>query len=207
MEKDPNSLILNVCILPSPEVAATAVQLSQSLGTEDTRFVLDGVTKFPHMTAYMARFSETEIPHVLEAVEKLVASAAAFSCEQSGYFITPGAYLEISYEKTPEFMSLHESLIDELKGYRNRPGEEIEENYYAPYTDEQRKNARETGYDLAHDLYRPHITLTRYQEGKTPEAMPTFPPVELSFTASTIGVFKADDNGAVYEKLGEFFIK
>ena len=104
-------------------------------------------------------------------------------------------------------MDLHESLINNLKDYRTNPGNPFEEGYFTPYTGEQQKNAEETGYDLAYSLYRPHVTLTRYEEGKVPKIFPGFAPAELSFRLSKVCVFKADNNGAVYEQLGEFTIK
>jgi len=99
---------------------------------------------------------------------------------------------------------LHESLIDGLKDHRINPGNPFEEDYFTPYTAEQQKNAKETGYDLAYDLYRPHITLTRYKEGRVPEIFPGFASARLSFQLGKVCIYKADDNGAVYELLKEF---
>jgi 2'-5' RNA ligase len=158
------------------------------------------------MTVFMARFAESEIPNILDAVKKVLEHAKSFRCEQSGYFMTAGRYFEVSYRKSKEFMDLHESLISGLKDLRINPGKPFEEGYFTPYTKEQQKNAQETGYDLAHSLYRPHITLTRYSEGGVPTEMPLFPPTELSFKLSRVCVYKADDNGAVYEKLDEFIV-
>ena len=101
-------------------------------------------------------------------------------------------------------MQLHSLLVENLKQYRINPNDPFEEGYFAPYVIEQQKNAKETGYDLAYDLYRPHITLTRYKEGQAPVALPEISPKDLSFKASKICVYKADDNGAIYGKLAEF---
>ena len=45
--------------------------------------------------------------------------------------------------------------------------------------------------------------LTRYQEGMMPSEEPNPEKVDLSFQLNKICVYKADDNGAVYEKLSE----
>ena len=206
MQKAPpkDSVLINVCIIPPNLVAASCVNISQSLKSDNTMFVLDGVNRFAHMTVFMARFANSQVEGVIKATESTLTKAQSFSCEHSGYFMTAGRYFEVSYRKTKEFMDLHESLINTLKDYRINPGDPFEEAYFTPYTAEQQKNAREIGYDLAHSLYRPHITLTRYKEGGLPETDPVIAPVELSFKLSKIGVYKADDNGAVYEKLAEF---
>jgi hypothetical protein len=205
MQKPENSTIINVCIIPNGEVGANCVAASQSLKSEDTLFVLGG-DKFAHMTAYMARFADTDIDKVVSGVEKAVQHASPFKCEHTGYFMTQGRYLEASYLRSPELMKLHEMLIANVASYRINPGNPFEEGYFTPYTPAQQKNAEETGYDLARGLYRPHITLTRYKEGGVPDAIPNFPKVEMSFDLGKVCVYKADDNGAVYVLIKEFQI-
>ena len=201
--KPERSTLLNVCVIPSEDAGKRCVELSQLLKSDGTMFVLDGKSKFAHMTVFMFRVSDDTVQSVVEAVAKVLASQTSFLCQQAepGFFMTKGRYYEVSYQKTPEFVALHESLITALSPLRINPGNPYEEGYFTPYTDEQKQNAKETGYDLAHKLFRPHITLTRYFEGKVPETEPALPPADLSFQLGKVCVFKADDNGAVYEKL------
>ncbi len=160
-----DSSILNVCITPTKEVGERCVELSQSLTSDQTLFVLDGETRFAHMTLFMARFANSEVSKVIAATKEALKNQKSFLCEHSGHFLTPGGYIEVSYQKSPELMRLHELLLTSLKDFRINPGHPLEEAYFTPYTSAQQNNARETGYDLAHDLYRPHITLARYKEG------------------------------------------
>jgi 2'-5' RNA ligase len=201
-----DSAIINVCIIPEDTIGNKCVDLSQTLQSDATMFVLDGQSKFAHMTLFMARFSNDQINNVLNAVESALKNFSSFACEQTGYFMTAGRYVEVSYNKSKELMDLHKVLIQHLKNYRVNPGEPFAESYFTPYNEEQQKNARETGYDLAHDLFRPHITLTRYKEGMAPKHIPDFPPSNLSFQTNKICIYEADDNGAIYKKLAEFII-
>ena len=198
-----NSTLINVCIIPNETVSNKCIRLSQSLKSDGTMFVLDGKTKFAHMTIYMARFANNEINNVISSVSKSLENAKSFECKHTGYFMTKGRYFEVSYEKSEEFMNLHEKIINSIKDIRINPGNPFEEGYFTPYTEGQQKNTKETGYDLAYTLYRPHITLTRYQEGMMPSEEPNPEKVDLSFQLNKICVYKADDNGAVYEKLSE----
>ena len=136
MEKLPpkDSVIINVCVIPEFEAGKECVALSQSLKSENTMFVLDGKSKFAHMTVYMARFAVDKIPDVLEAMKSALNNIESFACEHVGYFMTAGRYLEASYRKLNEFMGLHELLISNLKDYRINPGEPFEEGYFTPYT-------------------------------------------------------------------------
>jgi len=201
-----DSVIINICIIPPDEVGKQCIDISQPLKSDSAMFVLDGKSKFAHMTIYMARFANDQVPYVIEATEKSLKGVSSFLCEHTGYFLTSGRYMEVSYRKSKSFIELHEILINRLKDYRINPGNPFEEGYFTPYTEEQQKNAKETGYDLAYNLYRPHITLTRYQEEKIPETFPKFSPTKLSFQLSKVCVYKADNNGAVYELLREFFV-
>lgn len=205
MNKPENSTLLNVCIFPDERVSASCVAISQSFKNDDTMFVLGG-NLFAHMTVYMARFPDENIAQVVAGVESVLGSTETFRCEHAGYFMTAGRYLEASYRKTDAFMSLHTALIQSVAGLRINPGQPYEEGYFTPYTLEQQKNARETGYDLAGNLYRPHVTLTRYREGAVPKVFPAIPAANLSFDLSKVCVYKADDNGAVYELVHEFYV-
>ncbi len=168
-------------------------------------FVLGG-DKFAHMTVFMARFADVNIDKVIQATKQSLGEIKSFNCEHVGYFITEGEYLEVSYKKSEQLTQLHEALIAAISEFRINPGDPYEEGYFAPYTQEQRVNAQKTGYDLAGNLYRPHITLTRYGKDKMPNISPALPEVNLSFELSKLCIYRADDNGAVYDKLAEFQI-
>lgn len=206
MSKPENSTIVNVCIIPPENVGRQCVAMSQALKSDATMFALDGQTKFAHMTVYMARFADEKIPQVVEAVGKALKGVDPFACDHTGYFLTEGRYSEVSYRKSAPLLALQEALINKVGPLRLNPGNPFEEAYYTPYNAAQQQNAKETGYDLAGSLYRPHVTLTRYCEGRVPEAFPTFFSAKLSFALAKICVYKADDNGAIYEKLEEFAV-
>ena len=205
LQKPQNSTIINVCIIPPQDVGDKCIEISKSLESKNTAFVL-GDGKFAHMTVFMARFEDGKINAVVQAIENSLQMAHSFRCEQSGYFLTEGRYMEVSYRRSKPFMDLHESLITNLSDLRINPGNPFEEGYFTPYTEEQRKNAEETGYDLARNLYRPHITLTRYKENEVSDIFSAFPEAKLSFNVNQICVYKADDNGAVYERVKSFQI-
>src|SRR5579863_2931540 len=109
MQKNPpeNSVIINVNVTPSEEVAKKCVEISQSLKSDGTMFVLDGETKFPHMTVFMFRVANDQIPSVVDAVQKAMADVESFPCEQAGDLMTKGRYFEVSYKKTDAFVALH----------------------------------------------------------------------------------------------------
>src|SRR3989344_3058596 len=200
------SVLVNVCIIPPAKVGEQCVVLAQSL-KEGTVSVLDGKTKFAHMTVAMLRVDEGDVPDIVKAVGSALELQRSFQCKYVGDYKTPGRYFEISYQKTLEFMALHEMLLDLLKRYQLNPGDPYQESYFGIYDTEQQRNARETGYDLAHDRYRPHITLLRWEEGRAPKTSLELPRVDLSFDLGTVCIYLAEENGAVYQELAHFAIK
>jgi 2'-5' RNA ligase len=193
-------MLLNVCIIPTDSVAQQCVEISQSFKEEDVRFKL-GSGLFPHSTVYMAQFDESRLGEVNAAFVAMIPKLQPVALSHSGYYLTEGGYIEVSYQRTPELQQFHSSVIEALKDFRAEPGNPKVESYFGPYNQQQRKNAKETGYDLAYDLYRPHITLTRYKEGIVPVEFPAFPQASLSFTLPKIALYKADENGAIYEEI------
>lgn len=200
-----DSVLVNVCIIPPNKVGEQCVALAQPL-KEGTVSVLDGKTKFAHMTVVMLRVDESDVPAIVKAVGSALETQRSFRCEHVGDYKTPGRYFEISYQKSPEFMALHEMLLALLADWRLNPGNPYQESYFGVYDAQQQQNAKETGYDLAHNRYRPHITLLRWEEGKAPEESPKLPRIDLSFDLDTVCVYLADQNGAVYQELARFVI-
>jgi hypothetical protein len=199
--------LLNVCIIPPTAVTEQCVLLSKELSSTDTLFTVDGIAKFPHMTLYMARFPNGSRKLVVDAVEDSLQGRFSFACTQSGFHVTEGGYGEVSYTRTNELLDVHENIISVVKEFRYSPENPYVESYFGSYSAAQKINACSTGYDLAHDLYRPHTSLTRYTAGKIPdekEFLAEHTKNELSFTAHTICVYVADENGAAYERLAMF---
>ena len=197
------TLLLNVAVMPSTEVAAQIEFLSRELTSQGTLFTVDGVSLHAHLTLYMARFGSGRITEVRERVRQAVSALPALQLRHSGYLVTPGRYYEVSYARTDELMAAHHAVLKTLAGLRHRPGDPVVESFFGEYGGEQRENARESGYDLAGDLYRPHITVTRFKDRLDAGGLPQSPR-DLSFEAGRIGLFAADANGAAVRFIASF---
>jgi hypothetical protein len=76
MNKPENSTIINVCVIPEERAGTECVNISQSLKSDDTMFVLDGNNFFAHMTVYMARFPDDKIDEVVSGVQTALQSVS-----------------------------------------------------------------------------------------------------------------------------------
>lgn len=156
---------------------------------------LAGLVPFAHLTLYMARFKRSEIGYVYDTFTSLRTLLRRQFVVHSGYVVTTGNYYEISYARTPALMTSHEMVKKSLSACRYSSGSPVTENYFGIYSDGQRINAKEWGYDLVGTLYRPHVTLTRFRSAPESEALPRAQS-DLSFMATRVGLFEADDSGA-----------
>jgi len=200
----PETTLLNVSALPPERIGKVIDAMSRDLFRRGAVFELDGVRRRPHMTIFMARFPTEAAIGARQALAGLARSLNGTFARHSGYFLTKGNYYEVSYRRTDDLMALHHTVMGALSPLRFSPGTPVTEDYFAPYDAEQQKNARKWGYDLADDLYRPHITVTRF------DAHPSFelprPPCDLSFPIGRIGIFESDNLGATKRMLDSFTV-
>jgi hypothetical protein len=150
----------------------------------------------------MARFCKARLPEIKADLVRETSRIRSFDVEHTGYFVTPGNYHEISYRRNDILFRVHKTMTRTICGHRYLPGNPVVENYFGEYTESQRINVRDVGYDLAGQLYRPHITITRFEADVAAE--PPVPSDDLSFTATMIGLFEADHLGAARRLIDRF---
>lgn len=197
----PDTLLLNVAIIPPENIAAAASKLSREAQALGGSFQVDNADRFAHITLYMARFRRSELDRVRLAFQELDGSLHQHAIQHTGYFVTADGYYEVSYARTPALLAAQEIVTKSVGAFRFSPGSPVREAYFGRYSRQQQLNAREWGYDLAGELYRPHVTLTRFPGGPARESLPVAAG-DLSFTAARIGLFEADQLGAARTLLG-----
>jgi hypothetical protein len=193
-----DTLLLNVAIIPPDKIAATVSELSKEAQALGGAFQIDNATRFAHLTLYMSRFRPCDMDSVKAAFLGLKTSLRQNIVEHTGYFVTSGNYYEVSYARTSALLSAHEIVTESIATFRFNPGSPVREAYFGRYSQEQAMNARLWGYDLAGDMYRPHVTLTHFPQRPKADSLPVAQ-ADLSFTASRIGLFQADEMGAARE--------
>lgn len=190
-----DTLLLNVALLPPPDVVASVADLSERARALGGSFRVDNVVRFAHLTLYMARFEHLEAKLAHAALLTAAQTLDRHVVEHTGYFITHGNYYEVSYARTPALRGMHSVVTCALSPFRFSPGNPVTERYFGRYSHDQVLNAKECGYDLAGNIYRPHVTITHFREDHGSHGLPTADG-SLSFVAKRIGLFEADEMGA-----------
>jgi 2'-5' RNA ligase len=169
-------LAIDVAILLPPEARARAVALSAAL----PQFESDGLrlddTRLPHVTLTQAFVRVEELDAAFERVDEVLRAQPPLVVEIIGASRNKHT-LSLAVERHPKLVTLHEQLMEALRGYE-RPG-----GTPAAFVDGAGRVSDVmwvTGYRLksAFHSYIPHITLGHGKET---------PPVDpFGFEATTI---------------------
>lgn len=185
------TVLVNLSISPPPPVATLIGDLSRRARGS---FVVDGVTRHPHLTVFMARFDLSVLPDLIEHVAESASGLQVLRLHHAGYRITKNSYFEASYERTEELLELQELLAQVVRPFRRVTDAPRVEDYFVTSEARQMRHAALTGYDLYGPDFRPHITITRFTDG-APRPLPTVAD-ELSFSSRELSVYAADRLGA-----------
>jgi hypothetical protein len=208
-EADDKSLLLNVAVIPPDDVTNEAISLSKETGPIGGLFELNHTTRFPHATIYMARFAPSKISATQEILSIIIPILEEQILEHIGYHLTPHKYYEVSYAKTPALERTQVIIAKQLRELRFAPGNPVIEHYFGAYEHAVEENVESWGYDLMGDLYRPHITLTRFPAESQIGSQTSLPKSSnnLSFPLARIGLFRADDMGSARELISEWKLR
>lgn len=153
----PHLLALDVALLPPHDVAQRAVELSASLPDEGSHGLRLDAEHLPHVTLTQCYVRESEIDAAFERIAEAVAGQPPLRVEVTGGGQS-GQTLWMAIARTPDLVSLHERLMDALRG--------LERQHAGPaafFDGEGRAGdvVWVAGYRLKSSLeqFTPHITL------------------------------------------------
>jgi 2'-5' RNA ligase len=189
-----SSLLVNVAIIPPTTVGSAVCNFSGEIRPRGGEFVVDGLMRHPHLTLFLARVAKETPEEISDRLSQLLSSFRPFRAKHTGFFLTDDRFYEASYRRDESIFTLHKSVLGLIAPYRYSHDFPRREEFFGKYSQEQKKNVLKFGYDLAGDLFRPHITITRLKKGSVEPSLAS--DADLSFKVSQIGLFVADDFGA-----------
>lgn len=194
----------NVVLLPPRDLWQESIRISRMVSQEmAVEFVLDGKSKFPHVTLY-----QLEIPN--KNLKKTLMRLNIIFREQPKLPLTfakmshHGPSIVWGCKKTPPLYSLHRTVINELNYLREGL---IVSDFLklAPALPSQENIVKDFGWKGVLNYYDPHITLTRVKKESNIEKvlrLPKVKPVSEIFDKSALG--KLSDFGTVVDLIEEF---
>ncbi len=114
-------IAVDIAILPPPDITARAIELSAALLAEGSQGLRLDAEHLPHITLTQQFIREEELEAAFERVDEVVAPLRPMRVVATGGGAS-GHTLWIAIERTPELASLHEQLMEALRGFERPDG-------------------------------------------------------------------------------------
>ncbi len=197
-----SSIPCDIVILPSDELATKAILASKKLEPLSSLFSLEIGKYFPHSSLYMLQLSTDTIEQVKQLLADIAHETKSLQLEANGYYQKEG-YIDTGYTVSGEVRNFQEKVLSVMNPLRDGMREK-DKARMVESTGLALKNYQDYGYKYVGELFRPHITLTRFSE-EQPTAEQLLPDVsEFNGAFTKIGLFEMGDNGTCIRKIAEF---
>ena len=197
-----SSIACDVVILPNNELSAKAISASQKLAALDTVFTLKVGEFYPHASVYMLQLNETDIPSAKELLANVAAITNELQLTATTYDQTK-CFFDTEYLKPKVLQSLQDDVVAALNpirdGLRDKDKPRMLESAGLAL-----ENYKNYGWNTIGDLYRPHMTLTRFknEQANPQELLPDVSSFRGTF--SRLALFEMGDNGTAVRMIAEF---
>jgi len=197
-----NSIPCDIVILPEDELKNKAIELSKILKSDETLYTLDGANFHPHTSLYMAQLKTEDIESVVQILAKIAYEYQIQQLQATNYYQVMG-FVDIEYRKTQTLDDLASAVVKAINPIRDGMREKDALRMKSA-NGLALQNFQTYGYKYVGGLFRPHISITRYNTEKTIDTT-TLPPIKnYNGEFSRIGLFEMGDNGTCIREIASF---
>ncbi|MEU7893900.1 DUF1045 domain-containing protein [Nonomuraea sp. NPDC049152] len=181
--------VYDVVLLPPQEAGIRSVQLSQQCAERAaTEFTLGEDGPYAHLSLYMANFTPAQREAAASLLRSISAQTPRISLDGDHFAGNEQGMFELFYRTSQALTRLQEEVIAALAplrtGLRHRdPVGRVLSEYRLTAPPLARDNLERYGYDEVGELFRPHITMTRFQQ-RAHQVDPAALPPAQAFTAT-----------------------
>lgn len=203
----PQTIPCNIVLLPNDEQSQAAVQASQALSSQGSFFTLDNQNFYAHASLYMFQMSLDNQEACVTALQKIASQTKTQQLQEDGYFYQNSGhgkgYVDVAFARNDEVDTLQEHVVAVFNTLRAGM-RESDKRKMADATGLKLENLQKYGYPAIGELFRPHITLTRFPIDVEPDLTVLPPASAFNGTFSRIGLFEMGSNGTCIRKIAEF---
>ncbi len=198
-----NSLACNIVLLPDSRITEMAIKASQDLEKFGTLFTLKIGSFYPHISIYRLQLPETDFEKARSLLESIAKSRQVFNLRAENY--NQGErYWDVEYQKPDTLAQLQIKAVSIFEALR----EGLRENdriRLATATGLVKENLEKYGDRAIGQLYRPHLTLTRFVD-KPPLSLDEASPAVSEFSGEfpELGLFEMGENGTCRQRITSF---
>jgi hypothetical protein len=150
----------------------------------------------------MTQLKNADVEEAIRLLTTIATTTAPLSLIADTYSQEEG-YIDANYVRTPELDTLQMTVIDAINPIRD--GMRDKDKARLPLLKGvARENLERYGYRGVSELFRPHITLTRFVSGGKIDASGLPLARDFSGFFSKLGLFEMGDNGTCIRKIIEF---
>jgi hypothetical protein len=197
----------DIVLLPSEEQSQLAIKASQLLSPQGSLFTLDNQGFYAHLSLYMFEMGVDSQDACVAALRQLANLTTAQQLEQDGYFYQDSGfgkgYVDIAYARNEATDSLQMHAITTFNSLRAGM-RESDRNKMSDATGFKLENLQKYGYPAIGELFRPHVTLTKFPVEIEPDLSALPAPTLFSGMFTRIGLFEMGPNGTCIRKIAEF---
>lgn len=203
----PQTIPCNIVLLPSQEQAELAAQASRILAPQGSLFTLNNHNFYAHASLYMFEMSIASQDDCVAALEQLSQQAPAQHLQQDGYFYQDTGhgkgYVDIAYSRNDTVDGLQMQVVELFNTLRAGMREK-DKIKMADATGLALENLQNYGYPAIGELFRPHITLTKFPIEIEPDLTVLPPATVFDGSFTHLGLFEMGSNGTCIRKVAEF---
>jgi len=197
----------DIVLLPSEEQSELALHASQLLSNQGSLFTLDNKNFYAHASLYMFQMNINTQENCLEALRQLAEKTSRQRLQQENYFYNNAGfgkgYVDIAFGRNEEADLLQNHIVTTFNSLRAGM-RESDKAKMSDATGLKLENLQKYGYPAVGELFRPHITLTRFPAEIEPDLSGLPDPTTFNGEFDRIGLFEMGQNGTCIRKIGEF---
>jgi len=206
--------VYDIVLLPQQSVEENSIIVSRKLDQFGTEFTLQADKIFPHLSLYMVNLKMENIEKANQLLSE-IANRTTFLKLETLYYtndFTEGMF-EITYKKNDTINRLQQDIITAInplrEGLRTKdPVGHILTDWLSKQEGEIRDNLEQYGYDEIGELFRPHITFTRFITRDTHVKISTLPLAkEFNGSFTKLGLFEMGENGTCIREISTFLLE
>ena len=197
----------DMVLLPAESQADQAMDASGRLSSQGSLFSLDNKNFYAHTSLYMFQMDTEKQNEILSFLERLTCLKPIQILLQEGYFYEDKGfgkgYIDISFERNADVDTLQMKVVDVVNQLRSGMREkDIRKMQDA--TGLKLENLQKYGYPAVGELFRPHITLTKFPADIEPDLSVLPDPSQFTGVFDRIGLFEMGDNGTCIREIATF---
>lgn len=197
-----DSIPCDIVILPTIDLASKAIAASRQLESHATLFTLQETTYVPHASLYMTQLKVADIEKVKELLREIAERTPLLELTTTGYGQAEG-YIDADYKRTDELARLQAVVIEAINPIRDGMREKDKARMLTT-EGKVRENLEKYGYRGVGELFRPHLTFTRFTDGQPIDTNALPDPHQFDGKFIKLGLFEMGDNGTCTRRVAEF---